>query len=83
MAKVLDGYEFDKRTSPFAKYPWSEWTDGRVWSVTEGVDISQPARNFSAGTLTATASRYGMKVRRRVQGNTVIFQFYKPEGATQ
>lgn len=76
MAEVLEGYEFSPGRG---KYPWDQWTDGRVWKVEKGKDFSSKTRNFTCGILHAHARNSGKRVRVRKIGDTVIFQFYKPE----
>ena len=79
MARVVkDDVQWRSRGSA-RKYPWADWTDGRVWRVVRGEDFTCEVLVFARGVY-QRASRDGMRVRARVDGDTVTFQFLPPEG---
>lgn len=90
MARVLKTYTFTadrngKRGRP-ALYPWSDWTDGRVWKVTEGIDF-KVTRNSFRSTLASHAARNGYTLKvdniTRPSGTrSVVFQFVPKKKAT-
>lgn len=51
MARVVSALE-DKKDDEdgdygrFSDYPWSEWTDGKVWEVVQGDDFSVAIKTF-------------------------------------
>lgn len=71
MAEILSaGYDFDafKRT---AKYPYDDWFNGKVWRITRGVDFDIPAKSMQIN-LYAAASRYDLKLRTRLEGDSAL-----------
>ncbi|ORT48408.1 hypothetical protein [Frankia sp. KB5] len=67
----------EEATHPPIRYPWHEWTDGAVWAVRRGEDFYIDPGQFRV-TLAVRASRIGKRVRVRVDGDVVKFQFYTP-----
>lgn len=65
---------FTPRTGRPALYPWARWTDGSAWHITRGEDFELPARNMAA-VLRARATKAGLSVTCRVDGDSVRFQF--------
>jgi hypothetical protein len=59
-------------------YPWADWCDGSVWKATKDADFQIRASMFR-DSLYTRAANVGMKVRTSVVGDSVIFQFYKPD----
>jgi len=76
MSRILEELPKDGRGAPQI-YPWSDWTDGRVWEITRGVDFNGPAARM-AGQMRNYALRNGLKVKQRVRADTVSFQFARP-----
>ncbi len=77
MAKVLKNHSFSKRGA-HRKYPWNEWTDGKVRETTKGEDFPGDPSSFRI-RLYGKAREVGKKVRTEVYGDTVMFQFYDPK----
>jgi hypothetical protein len=78
MAKVIE--QFTDSRDGTRKYPWHEWTDGRVWRAVQGEDFAVSPATFRS-SLTNRASKQGMKCTSRVntREGTVEFQFI-PKG---
>ena len=72
MAKVLKNYNF--KSANYSKYPWSEWTDGRVYQITRYVDFTVEPASMKQQLQTNSVKR-GLSVRVDVTGDTVTFQF--------
>jgi hypothetical protein len=57
------------------KYPWKDWTNGAVWEVTKEKHFPDTTpENFRLG-LYQKATSLEKKVKTRVKGDSVIFQF--------
>jgi len=80
MAEVVDKLPDDARGRPAHDYPWDQWLDGRVWKLTEGVDI-ESAKRF-ASTARVTAKRLGFKVATRRRGKDIYIQATKCESSS-
>lgn len=80
MAEVINT-EPARTTQP--RYPWDEWTDGRTWVATEGVDFDVTAANFRAQLHVKASKLAGKKVTTSVDGNKVTFRFYEVPEETQ
>lgn len=90
MARVLKTYTFTvdrttKRGRP-ALYPWAEWTDGRVWKVTEGIDFKISRNSFRSNLINhAARNGYTLKVDNvttKTEAKSLIFQFIPKKKAT-
>jgi len=57
------------------KYNWDEITDGHVWIARKGEDFTCTTRSFD-NQLRSQAEARNLKVRIKVSGNKVQFQFY-------
>lgn len=77
MAETLKSFTFQRMTG---RYPWVDWTDGRIWKVKRGTDFKITAKGIRSAAL-AHAHRVGKRVNTSiVDDDTVVFQFYdKPE----
>ncbi|MCX4800580.1 hypothetical protein OG594_02645 [Streptomyces sp. NBC_01214] len=76
MAEIVASMPQAKRGRP-AKYPWAEWiTPETTWKATQGLDFTAEPRNF-ANQLHKRAARMRLKVRTRIVGKTVWFEFYE------
>lgn len=74
MAKTLDSFNFGTRTNS-TDYPWDDWTDGRVWELTRGVDFTSNAASFRAHLYKVSKDR-GIDVRSRIiDEDTIVFRF--------
>jgi len=63
MAEVLDSYQFRDPSPPSsARYPWDEWTNGRVWELRRGVDFDIELRDM-AREFRRAAARRGKQAR--------------------
>jgi hypothetical protein len=60
-----------------AKYPWSEWTDGRVWILKQGEDFDVSPLAMRSLIYTR-ATKNGMSATTRVRGEELRFQFHRP-----
>jgi hypothetical protein len=58
MAKTLDDYPFRDPSPPSSvRYPWDEWTNGRVWELRRGVDFDIEPRDMAREFRRAAVSR--------------------------
>jgi hypothetical protein len=73
MSKILD--QLPKSQTGFdSRYPWADWTDGRVWQIKRGEDFTiRPTVMYAQ--LGVHASRHGLKVVKRLRGDVIAFQF--------
>lgn len=60
------------------KYPWDLWKDGKAREIVRGEDFS-PAPASMASTIRQHGKRCGWPVAVCVRGNSVLFQFTRPE----
>jgi len=58
------------------RYPWNEWTDGRVWTIAEGEDFEIGYKNMQVA-IHVHARSNGFKVRTRTdkEKKTITFSF--------
>lgn len=59
-------------------FPWSQWADGRVWQIDQGIDFTTPTARMRQ-RLYAQAQLRGIRVRTKVEPdkpNSIIFQFF-------
>lgn len=77
MATVVKQFDGWIRGGNTNKYPWEQWTDGRVWVVTRGEDFTAAIGSFAMSCY-QRAHRDGRRVRIRKNEDegTVHFQFY-------
>lgn len=75
MAERLDEWpeEFSRYT---ARYPWTEWMDGKVWKITHGEDFQCEIENMRQNIYSKAFSN-GMKARTttRLADGVIVFQF--------
>lgn len=64
------------QNSSGAKHPWSEWLDGRVWKLKQGVDFSAEIRNFRSQVFCKAKERQ-RKVKTRIVGEYLYIQATK------
>jgi hypothetical protein len=77
MAETLEDYDF-AGSHGNAKYPWAEWSDGRIVKLTRGEDFDvEPA--VMRGQVIVRARKDGLKFRTNVKGDDVIFTFQAPD----
>jgi hypothetical protein len=55
------------------KYPYSDWFDGRVWELIEGVDFESKRGSMIANVINA-AKRRGIKVEVRTTDAGIAFR---------
>ena len=79
MAEILEEFPLtqNRRNS---KYPWEEWSDGKIRKAVNGEDYETSTSDFRS-MLHAAATRVGMKVKTRKDPDDkfLVFQFYTPE----
>jgi len=73
MSRILEELPPDSRGAPEV-YPWSDWTDGRIWEITRGEDFTLAVQSM-AGLLRMRASRLGLSIQQRVRGDVIAFRF--------
>ncbi len=56
------------------RYPWSQWTNGQIWTAHQGVDFLVDAESFRCH-LYVTAKRRNLRVTVSQCFNVVTFQF--------
>jgi hypothetical protein len=62
-----------------ARYPWSEWTNGRVWRLTKDEDFVEAKPLFQT-YCHYMAKVYGLRaVTRSESKNVLLVQFTEPE----
>lgn len=59
-------------------YPWREWFDGGVWTITQGEDFQSGIDTMRSYILGQGHARGG-RARTRVRGKTITFQFIKED----
>lgn len=62
MAEILNRMPHWVKQGRREIYPYDNWFDGRVWSLTRGVDFVQERRGMAARIRTAAKSR-GIKLK--------------------
>jgi len=72
MAEHLAEYDFRRPGRP-TTYPWDTWLDGRIWRITAADRPNATPSGFRQAALSA-ASRRGLTVRTRIEGETVVIQ---------
>ncbi len=79
MAEVLEVFP-DRENKRNSKYPWDEWTDGKIRKAIKGEDYGTTTPDFRS-MLHAAGSRFGLKVRTRTPKDqeSISFQFFDPE----
>lgn len=58
-------------------YPWHEWTDGQVHTITEGTDFTVPVLTIKS-TIYSYATRHRLAVTVRKRLDSLTFQFTPP-----
>lgn len=78
MATVVDNFTFARKGRPAKTYP-SEWLDGNVWALEQGVDFETSTNSFRTAIAKAAAEQ-GMKIRGSVDNDegVVHIQAYPP-----
>lgn len=71
MAQVLTDHRVISRAE--SAYPWGEWFDGQVWSLTAGEDYQCTSQGMAAN-IYARAERQGVKVVVNCSRGGVILQ---------
>lgn len=62
------------------RYPWPDWTDGRIHQITKGADFDIDAHDMRS-TLYGYARRHQLSIEIRTQQNSVIiFRFSQENG---
>jgi len=75
MAKVLEQFDFKKGAN--AKYPWSEWLDGKIYKAFEDEDYDS-FHSFRHILYTQTDRKdVKVRVRRLREEKATVFQFFK------
>lgn len=76
MAKVVDEMPFSRGPNG-DRYKWDDWTDGRIWKLTQGVDFEVSPESFrkSAAQL---ARRTGYKLLSKIRMRDLYLQFVAP-----
>lgn len=77
MAKQLKSFDF----APFhknTKYPWHEWTDGKIWRASKNADFKIAPISF-VQSLKNRAKLLDLNLNFAVVESDVVFQFVKPK----
>lgn len=76
MARVLRSYEFrtESRNGRTGIYRWSEWLNGKIWQLEQGVDYENKYSMRSAAYQ--KARRRGVKVRINIFPDHAVLQAY-------
>lgn len=77
MAKRVKNYSWDDYTF---QYPWDFWLNGETWEVTmeDASPRCSSIKNLYIAIYQA-AQRRGLKVRRKMTNEKLIFQAYDPD----
>lgn len=79
MAEVLRKFDFSGQSGSRGKYPWKEWTDGKIYRATQGKDFTVSITNFRS-VLYGRALKQSMSVRSQLVGpDAIVFQFVPKE----
>lgn len=79
MAERIESYVFSDVTN-VRKYDWSNWLNGEIWEIEEGVDYTVKRVNFIRQVRDMAKHLGGcVRVSMRVE-NAVVLQFYREEG---
>lgn len=73
MAERIEQFTRDQPNNP-PRYPWPEWSDGKKWRATRGVDFTCSVNGFRS-SLYRYANRHMLDVEVRLEGESVEFQF--------
>lgn len=79
MAERVEG---DLTNALTGKYPWREWFDGSTWKLTKGEDFTVAVGDMRS-TAFATATRRGLKIRTRIDGDVLYIQAYRADASGQ
>ena len=78
MARRVDSFEDE----PQRRYPWDEWTDGKIWEIRQGEDYDVPTENMRVN-LHDRARGKAMVVKTRKVGDEtwegLRFQFTRTQ----
>ena len=73
-AKTWPDIEYATRAGRPTKYPWTEWFDGGIWKLEQGVDFDPVAKNFQVSIRnTAKKMGYTVEIRRPAGDATVLY----------
>lgn len=73
VVKQFDGWS----SGNVAKYPWEQWTDGRVWLLKRGEDFKTGLTSFAGACYQrAHRDRRQVRLRKNEAEGTVHLQFY-------
>ena len=81
MSKVLE--EFSFKFSSKSKYPWDEWSDGRIYEIKKGIDFNCSVTGMQSQIRmrARSTSKENDQVRVSIgEDDTIVFQFYKQQG---
>lgn len=75
MPKVLDQFEFPHGGRKGIEYDWNSLLDGRIYSMEQGKDFAPDVtpKTF-VGALARVASAKGFRVKRQIDGKTLVLQ---------
>lgn len=76
MARELKNYNWGKKEKKEkVVYDWEAWTNGSTWKLVESKDYEVKTSTFRI-LLYKKAKELNMRVRTKIQDDSVIFQFY-------
>lgn len=73
MSEILESFEFGRYRRP-GRYPWDEWTDGRIWRIHRGIDYDCQTDSMG-GNLYRHAERWQLRVVVHLSDDSIVFRF--------
>lgn len=80
MATKLDAFPERSAGRPSSE-DWDKWLDGGVWRLVRGEDFHKPKCESMRSVSCMKARERGLKVRTRVDGDSIVIQAYVPNGS--
>ena len=73
MAKILEALPVQIRQGRTEQYPWTEWFDGQVRLLENGIDYDAETTSMKSCAY-AAARRHGVKIALRTVGDDLALQ---------
>lgn len=73
MPKVLDTFEFPHGGRKGIEYDWDSILTGKIYQLVQGTDFNEDPKTF-VGAVARQANARNMRVKRQIDGKTVVLQ---------
>lgn len=73
MPKVLAKFEFPHGGRKGLDYDWDSILDGKIYQLVQGTDFQVEPKTF-VGAVARAANEKGMRVKRQIDGKTLVLQ---------